>query len=756
MVPITLLNKGSLVARMGESQNDLDKLIPIDYIMNWFETQLNSTKSNFTMSDRVVILLSKTGSGKSTAIAPNLYLRFFDKYKKRILITEPRVLTTIEIPKDISRIVSYKKANKKGLSIQLFKNLGYQTQEFVKKPKEKGILFTTTGILLQFLKNMTDAEFIKKFKFVIIDEAHDRSLDVDLVLFLMKQLIQRNLNKNPPFLILMSATLNVTQYSNYFGSKTIFEVAGQSKPIEDRYPKYNIDNIFSESCKIVKDIQTLEKEGPGPKDIIIFMPNAAYINKMTISLEKLNETLKSKLLIIPITSMDIGHGSEGYRLLFSPIDQLEIIIHGQKYKPNRRVIIATNVAETGLSLDSLKYCIDSGLVFSAEFNHRHGSNMLIVKPVTASMSLQRKGRIGRKFSGIFYPLFTKDTFNHMTIDNTPDILVNDISSHILAMLQNDSIDDIYKLFTPPSIDSINYSLEKLYVLGAIDSKLKITKLGTLMNVFRKLELEQRKLILTAFGFKKHIKDIVILTAMLSLKKSDIFKLNNFDKNVSVLTGDKILNKFTSSDDYNKYNVTHYNKFKYKVLVGCEFIELILVYHAFINQILENTGNMYKVNQWCISNGLNFNTLNKLVEQIDELYWQLIDSACLNPFKHKDESIYNHLALSNTITNSDFIDSIILIKKIIYEGYKLNLLTYNEDLHSYVNNQNVPIIVDSPLVNDLSYQKNGKKLLQSKPKYLIYKNLLLRKNPITLAFEMVASTISVLDGFVNIDISLPIS
>ncbi len=756
MAPITLLNKGSLVARMGETQNDLDKLLPIDYIMNWFESQLDNKKNNLTMSDRVVILLSKTGSGKSTAIAPNLYLRFFDKYRKRIIITEPRVLTAVEIPKDISKIDLYKKPNKKGLSIKLFKNLGYQTQEFVKKPKEKGILFTTTGILLQYLKNMTDDEFIKKFKFIIIDEAHDRSLDVDLVLFMMKQIITRNLTKNPPFLILMSATLNVKDYTKYFNTKTIFEVTGQSKPIDVIYPKYNIDNIFNESCRIIQNIQMDKKAGPGPKDIIIFMPNIVYINKMATDLQKLNESLADKLLIIPITSIDISHGSEAYRLLFSPIEQLSVIVNGTKYIPNRRVIIATNVAETGLTLNTLKYCIDSALVFSAEFNHKYGSNMLMVKPTTASMSLQRKGRVGRNFAGIFYPLFTEETFDYMVVDNTPDVLTTDISSHILTILQTDSINYIYKLITTPSIDSINYSLEKLYVLGAIDNKLKITKLGKLMNIFRKMDLEQRKLILSPFGFRRNIGDIIVLTAMLSLKKGDIFKMNNFDKNITLLTGDKLLNKFTASNDYNKYNVNSFNKFKYKVLVGCEFIELILVYQAFSQQILTCNGNITNVKKWCELNGLNFYTLSKLIDQVDELYWQLVDHACLNPYKYKDEPLYNQMALLNTITNSDFTESIISIKKIIYEAYKLNLLTYNDSLGCYVNNQNIPIMVDSPLVINLSYQKNGKKLLQDKPKYIIYKNLLLKKNPKTSVFELTASTISILDGFVNVDLNMLIS
>ena len=165
MAPITLLKKGSLIARMGEDQSKLDSMIPINYIMDWIGEKLK-TKSISKMDDRIIVLLSKTGSGKSTSLAPNIYLRFFNSYKKRILITQPRVLTTKEIPLDISNITDYKKSNNNGLSIEIYRNLGYQTQQFVRKPTEKGILFSTTGILLQFLKTMSDEEFIKKYKFI--------------------------------------------------------------------------------------------------------------------------------------------------------------------------------------------------------------------------------------------------------------------------------------------------------------------------------------------------------------------------------------------------------------------------------------------------------------------------------------------------------------------------------------------------------------------------------------------------------------
>lgn len=182
---------------------------------------------------------------------------------------------------------------------------------------------------------MSDENFIKRYKFVIIDEAHDRSLDVDLVLLMMKRLISRNLSKNPPFLILMSAILDVDQYSKYFNTKTIFEVNGQSKPIEVIYPQLDVDDIYSKACEIVKNLEQYEIEHPsdvldkGIRDVIIFMSATTPINKMVLALSTLNKILTKKILPISITSADISRGSENVRLLMANPFKLKVEIDGK-------------------------------------------------------------------------------------------------------------------------------------------------------------------------------------------------------------------------------------------------------------------------------------------------------------------------------------------------------------------------------------------------------------------------------------------
>ncbi len=746
--PITLLKKGSLVARMGEDQEELDQMIPIDYIMNWFKTKLLSqSRSRLTMSDRVVILLSKTGSGKSTSIAPNLYLRFFQLYKKRIVITQPRVLTAVEIPKDIAQIDLYKKKNRNGNYIKLFENLGYQTQEFVKKTKNKGILFTTTGILLQYLKNMTDEDFIRKFRFIIIDEAHDRSVDIDLILFLMKQLIQRNLGKDPPFLILMSATLNVDEYSAYFKTNTIFEVSGQSKPIEIRYPKYDISNIFTHTAEIIKSIQAEGINSKGPNDVIIFMPNTSYISKMTKTLETLNESESSKFLIIPITSLDINHSSEEYRRLISPIDNIKLTFSGKQYKPCRRIIISTNVAETGLTLESLKYCIDTALVFTSEFNPKYGATMLYTKPTTTSMSLQRKGRVGRKHAGVFYPLFTESTFESMIVDNTPNILVEDMSPHMLALAAGDNLDSITQMITPPSYDTIAYAKEKLFVLGAINQDQKITPVGVIMNRFRKMDLELRKTIITAVARKRHVYDTMVLACVMMVKKTDMFLLDC----KAPISLDKILldSMQTGSPNDATVDLPNFNRLRSKLLVACEFIEMLLIYKTFVSKISEFQGDIIKIKKWCLSNGLNYTSLAFISDTIIETSWLIVETLKINPLVCDDtEDVLTLLHMAGD--RSEFVNAVINIKRNLYEGYKLNILTFNQEANQYFMSNGTPVSVNSKLTSNLSSQREGAKFRQTHPNVLLYKNMLIRKDDAQKNYNFEASIISVMDGYVDID------
>ncbi len=762
MAPITLLNKGSLIPMMGEKQSDLDELVPIDYIMNWFDKKVDSKAADI-MSDRVVILESKTGSGKSTTVPCQLYLRFFKRYKKRIVITQPRVLTAMEIPKDIALIDAYKKPNKDGLSIELYRNLGWQSQEFVRKPAEKGILFCTTGILLQFLKTMSDEQICKKYKFILIDEAHDRSLDVDLILLLMRRLIKRNLRRDPPFLILMSATLNVEKYSKYFDTKTVFGVDGQSKPIEVIYPTVDVDDIYAKTCDIVRNLESYEAQNPfdglkhGIRDMIVFMPSTAPITKMVLALSKLNDSLKKPILPLGITSADINGGTDNYRLLMEDFNKLKVEINGKMVPAYRRIIVSTNVAETGLTLESLRYCIDTALQFSVEFNHRHGSSLMMTKPTTSSMSLQRKGRVGRKHAGIFFPLFTEPVFNKMIVDNTPSVMVEDMTSHLLALLVSEpdvplNKLSVYQMFTPPSDDSLNYSLERLFTLGAIDADGKITELGKMMNSFRKMNIESCKMILSGLVYGASIKELVCLACLMGVRKNELL-LDKRDTGVTPYDTALLLDELyevnpTFKDS--KCDTANYNRLRAKLLIGCEMIELLLIYQRFSYKAASTS--IVELGEWCLSKGLNFGKLCKLTESIDEIYWLMIEQLRINPVTQDNQSgdLYQILKRSTDMNSTELVDAVIKLKQCIYEGYKNNLLIWNDKSNAFETQTGLKVTVGSKLVSQLSYQKIGIPFEQDRPRMLLYKDLLTRQDR-RGQFAHEALLVSIMDGFVHVDV-----
>lgn len=753
MAPITLLKKGSLIARMGEDQSKLDTIIPINYIMDWIGQKLKS-KTITKMDDRVIVLLSKTGSGKSTSLAPNIYLRYFNSYRKRILITQPRVLTTKEIPLDINNIQDYKKTNSNGLSIELYRNLGYQTQQFVRKPTEKGILFSTTGILLQFLKTMTDEQFIKKYKFIIIDEAHDRSMDVDMIMLLMKRLIKRNMTKDPPFLILMSATLNVDLYSKYFSTKTIFEVDGQSQPIETHYQIADVSNIFEKTCEIINNIDKNEnpKEYPNARDIIIFMPSISPITQMLTALHELNKDLPRKILPLSLTSGDISSGTNDYKMIMDDIKNLSVKVNNKSYPVYRRVIVATNVAETGITLERLRYCIDTGMQFSVEYNARHGNRIMITKSATSSMALQRRGRVGRKLPGTFYPLYTESTFNSMVVDNVPNILVSDITNSLLAIIANNKINDIddmpiYDLITSPSDDCINESLEKLFTLGAIDQSCNITKIGKYLNSFRKIGVEASRMIISGIINKASIKEMCQLSCLVELKKSDLF-LKNKNYTVSDIIDEIIYPDEESYKqfDESKCDMDSYNKLKAKLLIGCEFIEMLLIYQKFLHRA--NTLTISDLSDWCLKKGLNFRVLINVTESIDEVYWTMVERLKINPIKSDHDDIYQILRRAGPINDRELVESVSLIKKCIHTGFRHNRLVW--DGNNYKSNTGITVMVSSKLVSPIVSLKNGAPFKQTKPKILIYKDLLTRADRVGM-FAHEASIVSIMDGFVDIDV-----
>ena len=504
----TLLEKGKIISQKWHTQKEMNIITnqrSIDYLMQWLKDRVyvrNETPAvkPTKAGSKVLILRAKTGSGKSTVLPSELFNTFSESIKKNILITEPSRVTTMDIPFQIMKWTP---------ELKLGVNIGYQTGTVSRKPK-KGILFVTIGVLLQYLKILTDEDIMNKFSFIVIDEVHSRSIDVDLVLFYLKIFLLKNW-KEPkcPMVILMSGTFEPEIFINYFQcpKENFIDVEGSSYHIQknftdfaksnyltyicDLIEKIHIDNIEELKTTILQkhfrlsditftnkdenDFNIVQTRGNKMRDIIVFLLGFRPIITLIDMIHKLNANIFSKGLdfskkhadsnfkkytggkeleqyfLAPIMMMgeNMAAGSKDYMDIFSDISNVFVDIWefdklGNKTKiikkvpASRRVIIATNVAETGLTIDTLKYCIDSGFSKEITFNPNYNCYVMTNKPITQASSQQRMGRVGRIAPGVFYACYSEKLFSLLQNAPLPSIVQEDISLHILNILINET------------------------------------------------------------------------------------------------------------------------------------------------------------------------------------------------------------------------------------------------------------------------------------------------------------------------------
>jgi HrpA-like helicases len=206
--PPPLLTRGFLAPPIPDQalKDELDKYIPIEYIIKWFRDRLRKTG----VENRVVIIKSKTASGKSTIIPPRIFTDLVDnKERAGIICTQPKILTAIENVKDI--IFRNPKTMRLGV------NIGWLTQNNKLRPVNLALTSATIGTLTQQLISMTDEELMKTYKYILIDETHERDLQTDMTIYMLKNFVKRNKdNEKCPFVVLMSATFDPEPFLKYF------------------------------------------------------------------------------------------------------------------------------------------------------------------------------------------------------------------------------------------------------------------------------------------------------------------------------------------------------------------------------------------------------------------------------------------------------------------------------------------------------------------------------------------------------------
>jgi ATP-dependent helicase HrpA len=389
--------------------------------------------------NQVVIVAGETGSGKTTQL-PKICLELGLGVRGQIGHTQPRRLA--------ARTVAERIASE--LNTELGETVGYKVRFTDQSGQNTLVKLMTDGILLAEIQS---DRMLRQYDTLIIDEAHERSLNIDFILGYLKQLLP----KRPDLkVVITSATIDPERFSKHFDDAPIVEVSGRTYPVEVRYrPIVDPDDPVSDADRdqtqaICDAVDELAAEGPG--DILVFLSGERDIRDTADALTK--QDLRNTE-ILPLYAR------------LSSADQHRVF---QRHT-GRRVVLATNVAETSLTVPGIKYVIDPGTARISRYSHRTKVQRLPIEAVSQASANQRKGRCGRTSDGICIRLYSEDDFEARPEFTDPEILRTNLASVILQMTSL-GLGDIaaFPFVEPPDRRQITDGVQLLQELGAFDPK----------------------------------------------------------------------------------------------------------------------------------------------------------------------------------------------------------------------------------------------------------------------------------------------
>ncbi len=410
---------------------------------------------------QVIIVAGETGSGKTTQL-PQIAMLAGRGLTGLIGHTQPRRLAARSVSQRIAEEVGEK----------LGESISFKVRFNEQGSQDSLVRLMTDGILLAELAN---DRFLTKYDTIIIDEAHERSLNIDFIMGYLKQLLPRRKDLK---VIITSATLDVNRFSNYFNGAPIFEVEGRSYPVELRYRPISEMTIggsdddefddFEENlpravvAAVEECFQDAQEKGhPEHADILIFASTEQEIRE-------LQETL-------------IKHGPRHTEVL-TLYARLALAEQQKIFNPSgggRRIIIATNVAETALTVPNIRYVIDSGFARISRYNYRSRVQRLPIEAISQAAANQRKGRCGRIAPGVCIRLYSEEDFLSRPEFTEPEIKRTNLASVILQMqsLKLGSLEE-FDFIEPPDHRLVNDGRKLLIELGAMsEKKNELTKIG---------------------------------------------------------------------------------------------------------------------------------------------------------------------------------------------------------------------------------------------------------------------------------------
>ena len=445
---------------------------------------------------QVIIVAGETGSGKTTQL-PKICLAMGRGQDKMIGHTQPRRIAAVSVAKRIAQ----------ELKTEVGQWVGYQVRFNDKTGPRSAIKLMTDGILLA--ETQRDP-LLKRYDTIIIDEAHERSLNIDFLLGFLKNLLP----KRPDLkVIITSATIDAARFAEHFKAADgklakVIEVTGRMYPVEVRYQLK--DNLLSTTDDEEEEGQepvdlpemigdaVAECMRSGPGDILVFLPGEREIRE---AVDVLRKPGQATLEVLPLFARMSQSDQER---IFRPTTNL------------RRVILATNVAETSLTVPGIRFVVDSGLARVKRYSWRNKVEQLQIEPISQAAANQRAGRCGRLGPGICIRLYSEDDFNKRSEYTDPEILRSSLASVILRMkaLRLHDI-EAFPFVDKPAGRAIADGYHLLQELGALDENNRLTQIG---RMIARLPLDPRiaRMILAAKD-NNCLTEMTIIAAAMSVQ-----------------------------------------------------------------------------------------------------------------------------------------------------------------------------------------------------------------------------------------------
>ena len=382
---------------------------------------------------QVIVVAGETGSGKTTQL-PKMCLELGLGNLGIIGHTQPRRIAARSVAARIAEELQTELGDLVGYKVRFNDQISDNTQ----------IKLMTDGILLAEIQT---ARFLNQYSCLIIDEAHERSLNNDFILGYLKQLLPRRPDLK---VIITSATIDVERFSKHFNNAPIIEVSGRTYPVEVRYRPVVEEDEQDQLQGILNAVDELQAEGCG--DILIFMNGEREIRDTAEALQKQN------LKHTEILPLFARLSAQEQNKIFHPCSL-------------NRIVLATNVAETSLTVPGIKYVIDPGTARISRYSYRTKVQRLPIEPISQASANQRKGRCGRVSEGICIRLYSEEDFNNRPEFTDPEILRTNLASVILQMTAL-GLDDIeaFPFVDAPDKRHIQDGVKLLEELGAIQPK----------------------------------------------------------------------------------------------------------------------------------------------------------------------------------------------------------------------------------------------------------------------------------------------